>query len=230
MPLLVFTKHSGINTALLHERCWSCSQTFYTRRMQGWESRLELCLSIFTGWSKNADLADRTLGGRGCVCLCVCLFAAEYFSWDIFEPLAFCIYHLSSECDCQSWCRQAAWQHNRDIQHVENPLLHVQLVLVFLFLSHCGAADSGGSHTSGGSEVWSGRVSFLLESLHLCSNLCEINKLSVGLNCLFSLCKIREGNSFTILLFLFLSSQCAPLGSAFSLPLFWSGNFRYTRG
>lgn len=155
--------------------------------MQSWESRLDLCLnspSIFSGSSKNTDLADRTLGERVCVCLCVCLSAAEYFSWDIFDiPLAFCIYHLSSECDCQSCCRQAAWQHNRAIQHVENPSLHVQLVLVFLFLSHCGATASGGSHTSGGSEVWSGRVSLLLEPSHLCCNLCEINKLSVGLNC-----------------------------------------------
>lgn len=179
--------------------------------MQGWESRLDLCLislSIFTGSSKNADLANPEhwekiwgeWGGRGC------LSGSEYFSWDILILFVFCIWHLSSECDCQSCCRQAAWQHNGANQHVETPLLHVQLVLLFLFISHYGAAGSDGSHTSGGSEVWSGRVSLLLGSLHLRCNLCEINKLSAGLNCLLSLCKIREGNSFAILLFLFLSS------------------------
>lgn len=36
---------------------------------------------------------------------------------------------------------------------MENPLLHVQLVLVFLLISHYGAGGSDGSHASGGSEV-----------------------------------------------------------------------------
>jgi len=67
--------------------------------------------------------------------------------------LVFCICHLSSECDCQSCCRQTAWQRNRTSQHVENPFLNVQLVLVFLFISRYGVVGSGGSHTSGGSEV-----------------------------------------------------------------------------
>lgn len=170
---------------------WKMLNTL-TNFLYTWDAKLRIQagsvpeLTIYSQWLiKKYWLSRQNTGRKGvCVCLCVCLSAAEYFSWDIFDiPLAFCIYHLSSECDCQSCCRQAAWQHNRAIQHVENPSLHVQLVLVFLFLSHCGATTSSGSHTTGGSEVWSGRVSLLLEPSHLCCNLCEINKLSVGLNC-----------------------------------------------
>lgn len=121
----------------------TCSQTFSTCGIQGWESRLDLCqisLSVFTVSPKIADLANP----EHCEKREEFVYFNLNISVGIFSYCKYSVFASSiSECDCQP---------------VENPLLHVQLVLVFLLISPSGAADSDGSHTSGGSELWSGRV------------------------------------------------------------------------
>jgi len=101
----------------------------------------------------------------------------------------------SSECDRLSCCRQAAWQHSRATLCIEQPLLHVNLMLVFPFIPAVIPCEA--QRCDGKMSPPSGPQS--------CSS-DEINKLSAGLNCFLSLCKKREGNSFTILLFFTLST------------------------